>query len=126
MNTNSTVTFAQVRSTGDIIAFYSDDRLKKIFDNIANPLDKVLKLNGFNFVQNEIADELLPIYKGVKQVGLSAQQVYEVLPEVVKEAPIGEGYMTVQYERIVPLLIEAIKELNDKVEELKNGNSSIS
>ena len=126
MNTNSVVTFAQVRSTGDIIAFYSDDRLKKIFDNIANPLDKVLKLNGFNFVQNEIADELLPIYKGVKQVGLSAQQVHEVLPEVVKEAPIGEGYMTVQYERIVPLLIEAIKELNDKVEELKNGNSSIS
>ena len=126
MNTNSTVTFAQVRSTGDIIAFYSDDRLKKIFDNIKNPLDKVLKLNGFNFVQNEIADELLPMYKGVKQIGLSAQQVYEVLPEVVKEAPISEGYMTVQYERIVPLLIEAIKELNDKVEELKNGNSSIS
>ena len=121
MNTNSVVTFAQVRSTGDIIAFYSDDRLKKIFDNIANPLDKVLKLNGFNFVQNEIADELLPIYKGVKQVGLSAQQVHEVLPEVVKEAPIGEGYMTVQYERIVPLLIEAIKELNDKIEKLKEN-----
>ena len=57
----------------------------------------------------------MPAYKDKIQVGVSAQEVEKVLPEAVTEAPISDEYMSVQYEKLVPLLIEAIKELNDKI-----------
>ena len=47
---------------------------------------------------------------------MSAQQVQSVLPEAIAPAPIDSEYMAVKYERLIPLLIEAIKQLNDKVE----------
>ena len=53
-----------------------------------------------------------------QKVGVSAQQVQAVLPEVIKDSPIGQGYLTVQYEKLVPVLIEAIKELTARVEKL--------
>jgi len=49
--------------------------------------------------------------------------VADVLPEIVKPAPIDEKYLTIHYERLVPLLIEAIKELNLKVERLEQGTT---
>jgi hypothetical protein len=52
------------------------------------------------------------------RIGVSAQQMQEILPEVVFDSPLGQGYITVQYERIVPLLIEAIKELKAEVDRL--------
>jgi hypothetical protein len=106
-----------IRAAGNIVAYYSDDRLKTRFGNITNAIDKVRMLNGFYYEANETAQKFG--YKVKREVGVSAQELQAVLPEVVKDAPIGHGYLTVDYERIVPLLIEAIKELTAKVEALE-------
>ena len=116
MNTNSTVTFAEVRSTGNIIAYYSDDRLKDRRGTIENALDKINALEGFYFKQNDTANELIPMYKDVMQVGVSAQEVQKVLPEAIVDAPIDSQYLSVQYDKLIPLLVQAIKELEKKLE----------
>ena len=107
-----------IRVAGDIVAYYSDARLKDFHGRINNALDKVLKINGYYYTENETA-KALGYNTGRTQVGVSAQEVEEVLPEVIKDAPIGHGYKTVQYERIIPLLLEAIKELKEENDELK-------
>ena len=115
----------------DITAFSSDERLKTKVGSIENALDKVCSLNAFKYIHNDIArkhgftDDLV-------YVGLSAQEVQKVLPEVIKPAPFdvetekgggitrsksGENYLTIQYERIVSLLVEAVKE--ERAERLK-------
>ena len=108
-----------IRCVGDIVAYYSDDRLKNKIGNLEGALDKVNSLNGFTYTPNEKA-LALGVDQDEVRVGVSAQEVQAVLPEAVKDAPVQntEGYLTVQYEKIVPLLIESIKELSAKVEEL--------
>ena len=106
-------------TAGDIIAFASDDRLKTNKVGITNALDKVNSLSGFTYNFNETAGEY-GFSTEIDYVGVSAQEVEAVLPEAVHPAPIGNGYKTVQYEKIVPLLIEAIKELSDKVSSLED------
>jgi hypothetical protein len=108
--------------TGDIIAFASDERLKENIQPLENALDKVLALSGFTYTFNEIG-ESLGFDTTITYVGVSAQQVQAVLPEAVKPAPANEDYLTVQYEKIVPLLIEAIKELKAEIDELKKINN---
>lgn len=107
----------EIRATNNITAYFSDERLKTKLGNIKDALDKVSKLNGFYHEANEVAQSLG--YKKIKEIGVSAQEVLEVLPEVVVPAPINEKYYTVRYERIVPLLIEAIKELKQEIDNLK-------
>ena len=125
-NNNSSVTFASVSSTGDVIAFASDDRLKDKKGNIENSLDKVLSLNGFHFNWNDKASDLgVEFNKDKNMVGVSAQEVEKVLPEAVQPAPVNDEYKTVQYEKLVPLLIEAIKELKSEIEELKSINNKV-
>lgn len=107
-----------IRVAGDIVAYYSDERLKTNLGNIESPVDKVKQLNGFKYHANELGAK--HGYDPEKiQVGVSAQEVEAVLPEVVRDAPIGHGYKTVQYERLVPLLIEAIKEQAGQIEALQ-------
>ena len=110
-----------IRCVGDIVAYYSDDRLKIKLGNLENALDKVNSLNGFTYKPNEAA-LALGVDQDEVRVGVSAQEVQAVLPEAVKDAPVEntEGYLTVQYEKIVPLLIESIKELSAKVAELES------
>jgi hypothetical protein len=109
----------EIRASGTITSGYSDDNLKTKLGTIENALDKVMSLTGFYFEPNQTAQDLG--YVNVKQVGVSAQDVEKVLPEVVIPAPIDNKYLTVQYEKMVPLLIEAIKELKQELDALK-GN----
>jgi hypothetical protein len=134
--TNATVgCYAAFTATGDITAFSSDERLKTKVGLIENPLDKVCSLTAFKYIHNETARQNGFTDDNV-YVGLSAQEVQKVLPEVVKPAPFDEGtsydvgkgksksgqnYLTIQYERIVSLLVEALKE--ERSERLKVDES---
>lgn len=93
-----------VDATGLVVNQASDIRLKENIVAIDNALEKVLKLNGvsFNWVDRVRGGEQ-------KKIGLIAQEVRKVLPELVGETP--DGYLTVNYKDIPALLIEAIKEL---------------
>ena len=103
----------QIRATSNITAYYSDSRLKDFEGPIDSALDKVKSLTGYYFKENDLARSFG--YDNEKrQVGVSAQEVESVLPEVVTEAPFNAEYKSVWYEKLVPLLIEAIKELDDK------------
>ena len=116
--------------SGDITAFSSDKRLKKNIEIIENPLQKIDKLSGFIYdwdLNKCVEVGFKP--KDEKQIGVFAQDVKEVIPEAVKPAPFdtkdgisisGDNYLTVQYEKIVPLLIESIKEQQKQIDELRN------
>ena len=110
----------ELSCSGDIIAFASDERLKTNFEPIENAVDKVLQLRGFTYNFNEIG-EGLGFDTSLRHAGVSAQEVQAVLPEAVCPAPASDEYLTVKYDKLVPLLIEAIKELKAEVEELKGG-----
>mgnify|MGYP001249287728 CR=1 FL=1 len=111
-------------ASSNITAYSSDERLKDFKGKIDNALDKVDKLNGYYFEWNDVAKGLDGgrSFKEGMEVGVSAQEIEKVLPEVVTEAPIVKienldtDYKTVYYDKIVPLLIEAIKELNEKLD----------
>lgn len=101
-------------ATGDVIAYgTSDKNLKDNIKPIENPIDKIKSIGGYEFDWNEKQD----IYKG-HDVGVIAQEIESIMPEVVSTRK--NGYKAVKYDRIVPLLIEAIKEQQKQIEELKS------
>lgn len=112
-----TANTGSIRTVNNITSYYSDDRLKTRMDNIPSALKKVQSLNGFYYTANDLAQSLG--YSNKIEVGLSAQEVQSVLPEIIAPAPIDSQYMTIHYERVIPLLVEAIKELSAEVERLK-------
>jgi hypothetical protein len=116
IGTAASGTAGEIRAINNITAYYSDDRLKTKLGNIQDALAKVKTLSGFYYEANQTAQDLG--YEPIREVGVSAQQVQSVLPEVVVPAPIDEKYLTVRYEKLIPLLIEAIKELDAKIEGL--------
>ena len=98
--------------TDDITAFYSsDERLKDNITPIEDPLAKVLSISGNSFDWNAKSS-----HSG-KDIGVIAQEIERVLPEIVTTR--DNGFKAVQYEKITPLLIEAIKELSQKVDDLQ-------
>ena len=96
-------------ATGDVTAF-SDSRLKENVENIDSALQMVESLSGYYFDWNESARDVGISSEG-RQIGLMAQEVEAVVPEVV----FGEDIKQVAYAKLVPLLIEAVKELSEKV-----------
>lgn len=98
--------------------FWSDDRLKIRGKNIENALDTVDKLDGFFYTGNNIANALR--LNTSTDVGVSAQKVNEVFPAAMGPYLPGTDFMQVRYERLVPLLLEAIKELRQEVKSLKD------
>ena len=85
-------------------------------------MDKLKELSGYYYTWNDKAKEIDPAaFKDGKEVGVNAQEVEKVLPEIVTEAPIvkahslTEDYKSVYYDKLIPLIIEAIKELEQEV-----------
>lgn len=113
--TGSLNVVGNIVASGDITAFgsVSDKRLKDNVLTIDNALAKVLAIDGVTFEWNQIAGA---VQKTGVDVGVIAQQVESVFPEIVVTR--DNGYKAVYYEKLVPLLIEAIKELNKKVDAL--------
>ena len=122
------ITPSSVNCSGNVVAYYSDARLKKDIEPIADALFKLAAIRGVTFKNNALAAAFGYTDKK-QQVGVIAQEVQKVQPEVVVPAPFdvdhygeslsGENFMTVQYDRLVPLLIEAVKELSAKVDALE-------
>ena len=130
-------------ASSNVYAYYSDERLKAKDGVIENALDKINSLETFYYYENDLAKEH-GHDNDKRQLGVSAQQVKAVLPECVAPAPFdletdnkgnewsksGEDYLTVDYPRLVPLLIKGIQEqqaqiseLKQEIEELKNAPS---
>lgn len=120
-----------IKAGGYVRSYYSDNRLKTFTSNITNALDIIDTLNGFYYVPNEKALQFGFEYDN--EIGLSAQEVKKVIPEIVKIAPFdstkvnekvvsksGEEYLTICYERLGPVFVEAIKELRKENKCLKN------
>ena len=104
-----------ISAGGDVIAYASsDERLKDNIKPIDGALNKVSKISGNTFDWNEQKQN---IYKG-RDYGVIAQEIEAVMPELVDTR--DNGYLAVKYDKIVPLLIEAIKELKQEIEELKS------
>jgi hypothetical protein len=107
----------EIRATGDIVAYYSsDERLKENINPIQNALEKVESISGNTYDWKE-GFETIHSHKG-HDLGVIAQEVQSVLPEVVTERETG--YLAVDYVKLVPVLIEAIKELSARVKELES------
>jgi hypothetical protein len=128
VGTTPSGTAGEIRATNAVTAFYSDRRLKTEVARITNALDKVDMMIGVIYTQNKLA-ETYGYNNYDHQVGVYAQDVENAQPEAVKPAPFdiapdgtsksGQNYLTVQYEKLIPLLIEAVKELRVELNALK-------
>ena len=119
-----------ILASGTIISSFSDIRLKDIIEPLRNPLDVIQNLNGFKYKTNDLGKSFG--FDDKIEIGLNAQEVLKNIPEIVSIAPFdsykdgdeiksksGENFLSLRYERIIPYLIEAIKELKKENEEIK-------
>ena len=104
----------------------SDARLKENIREIDNALEKIKQIRGVYHDYNSKASEIgfispqdLKAGKDKNHIGVIAQEVQKVLPQVIRDAPCNSDYLTVDYAKIVPLLIEGIKEQQKQIEDLK-------
>jgi hypothetical protein len=128
VGTTATGTTGDIRATGDITAFYSDRRLKTDIQDISDALSKINALHGVYYTASPLA-HTYGYADNERQVGLIAQEVAEVLPEAVRLAPFdaapdntslsGENYLTIQYPKLIPLLVNGIKALSARCDALE-------
>jgi len=125
-------TVGSITATNEITAYSSDARLKENVTLISDPLTKIMSLRGVTFDWKDETDELGFAVSYKHDVGVIAQEVEAVLPEAVRPAPFdheykdgkyvsksGDNYLTVQYEKLTALLIEAVKQLKSEVDDLR-------
>ena len=105
-----------ITATGDITAYASsDERLKDNIQNIENPIEKVQSLKGVTWDWNDNASD---VQHSLPNVGVIAQDVEKVLPQLVRDNE--GGYKAVDYDKLVGLLIEAVKDQQSQIDELKS------
>lgn len=125
-----------INATGDIVAYYSDIRLKRDFVEMTGILDKFTNIKPYYYYQNDVAERLGYEHDERVHIGFIAQEVEKYYPEVIAESAINEcagdsEYLskliedggkikTIKYERLVPVLWGAILELNQKIKDLEN------
>ncbi len=135
VNSNKWIyTGGNITAGSDIIAYYSDMRLKKNIVPIVDALDKIKTLSTFTYETNELGASF-GLEEHVRNTGFSAQEVQKIMPEVVRLAPFdmgslnevtgvmesksGENYMTLLYDKMAPLIVAALKEEVQKREDLE-------
>ena len=128
-----------VYATGDVIAYYSDARLKKDVVTIDNAISKIKQLRGVTYIWNDEKVNVAKERAGTKDIGLIAQEVEAVEPLFITEyqsqlntpsndpeeaknfvPEMSETYKTIKYEKLVALLVEGMKEQQQQIEDLKN------
>ena len=105
---------SEIRCTGDVVAFSTSDKtLKDKISPIEHPISKIKNLSGNTFTWNDKAGISK---RGKADIGVIAQEVQKVLPNATREQ---DGIISVRYEKIIPLLIEGIKDQQQQIDELK-------
>ena len=117
VNTAPSGVAGAILATNDVVAFAtSDERLKENFEPIGSAVEKVEQLTGYTY--NWIPMEGVHVYGDMKDVGVIAQEVEKVLPELVSDRE--NGYKAVKYDKLTAVLIQAVKELSARVKELES------
>lgn len=106
-----------ITASGEITAYFSDERLKMDINPIQGALNKVMAIGGYTYKANELA-HTLGVSRYDNQIGLLAGEVEAVMPELVTESGLA-GYKTIRYDKVVSVLVEAIKEQQAMIEELR-------
>jgi hypothetical protein len=106
-----------ITASGEITAYFSDERLKQDIAPIQDALSKVMAIGGYTYKANELAHEL-GVSRYDNQIGLLAGEVEAVMPELVTQSALA-GYKTIRYDKVVSVLVEAIKEQQAMIEELR-------
>lgn len=133
VGTTQSGTTGEIRATGNIAGYFSDMRLKKDIVVIPEAIEKVKNISGVYYRTNDIAKSYGYQDDKTLQVGVLAQEIQKQFPQLVQIAPFdsdfsdgtlksksGENYLTVNMLGLIPVLIESIKELSDKVDNLEN------
>ncbi|MFP5300059.1 tail fiber domain-containing protein [Cobetia sp. SIMBA_158] len=104
---------------GNVTAYASDARLKENVEVIPDALSKLHEVRGVTYDWREECESLGFMPTQRHEHGVIAQEVQKVVPDAVVPAPFDNDYLTVQHERLIPLLIEAVKELSNKFDQLE-------